>query len=297
MTPRHHDDRGWDLHLADYRETLAHVAARGGADLIAFSPPYCDARSYGMNVSWGDADYAALGDAVFAALKPGGHALVNVDAPVREWRPGFGTERGFHPWRLMLDWAERVGFRVPDRLVFGRRGMPGDYSGRFRNDCEPLFWFQRPGAPGFFDRQPLAVTTAPYAGAAASMREHGGHVRHRAASGHAAEQGLTHRGTLWNYGAVGNGLTGCAALEAAGHPARWPYRLARDIVLCFCPVGGLVCDPFVGAGTTALAAVKEGRRFIGGDLGEREDGRAWVSIAHEIVCQGMSQQTLFGLSA
>jgi hypothetical protein len=291
MIPMHQDARGWELHHTDYRATLTHVAALGGADLIAFSPPYCDARSYGMGVSWGDADYAELGDAVFAALKPGGHALVNVDAPVRIWRFGFGTERGFHPWRLMLDWAERVGFRVPDRLVFGRRGMPGDYRGRFRNDWEPLLWFQRPGAPGFFDRQPLAVTTAPYVGAAASMREHGGRVRHRAASGHAAEQGLTHRGTLWNYGVAGNGQTGCAALEAAGHPARWPYRLAHDIVRCFSPVRGLVCDPFVGAGTTALAAIREGRRFIGGDSGARDDV-PWVTIAHKMLTDEMSQQTL-----
>ena len=134
MKPLHHDPRGWTLYRADYRDTLAEVAKMGGADLIAFSPPYCDARTYGMGVSWDHADYAALGDAVFAALRPGGHALVNVDAPVREWRPGFGTERGFHPWRLMLDWAERVGFRVPDRLCFGRQGHPGEYLGRFRND-------------------------------------------------------------------------------------------------------------------------------------------------------------------
>lgn len=298
MNPTHTDPRGWTLYRADYRETLAEVAALGGADLIAFSPPYCDARSYGMNVSWGDAEYAALGDAVFSALRPGGHALVNVDAPVRKWRPGFGTERGFHPWRLMLDWAERVGFRVPDRLVFGRRGNPGVYLGRFRNDCEPLLWFQRPGGDGFMDRAALATKTKPYTGSISTSRTTKGNLRSRRTSGTAAEQGLTHRGTLWDYGAsAGNGHTGSPELEDAGHPARWPYRLARDIVLCFCPVGGLVCDPFVGAGTTALAAVKEGRRFIGGDLGEREDGRAWVSIAHEIVCQGMSQQTLFGLSA
>ena len=72
MNPLHTDDRGWTLYHADYRDTLGAVAASGGADLIAFSPPYCDARSYGMDVSWGMSDYAALGDAVWGALKPGG---------------------------------------------------------------------------------------------------------------------------------------------------------------------------------------------------------------------------------
>jgi hypothetical protein len=42
------------------------------------------------------------------ALKPGGHCLMVLDAPVREWRKGYGTERGFLPWQVMLDWAERV---------------------------------------------------------------------------------------------------------------------------------------------------------------------------------------------
>lgn len=140
---------------ADFRDTLQRVADMGGCDLIVTSPPYCDARTasaYGTVRDWTEADYRDLGDLVKAALRPGGHAIVNVDAPVREWRKGYGTERGFHAWRLMLDWAERVGLRVPDRLAFGRMGIIGEYKGRFRNDWEPLLWFQRTGAPGYFNK-------------------------------------------------------------------------------------------------------------------------------------------------
>jgi site-specific DNA-methyltransferase (adenine-specific) len=296
MEPLHHDPRGWTLYRADYRDTLAEVARAGGADLIAFSPPYCDARTYGMNVSWDHADYAALGDAVFGALKPGGHALVNVDAPVREWRPGFGTERGFHPWRMMLDWAERVGFRVPDRLAFGRMGLPGAYGGRFRNDWEPLIWLQRPGAVGYFDRSPLQKDSAggPYVGGTNRSASRDGWVDDVWA-GDCAERGVTNRGTLWDYGPMGNGHTGAPDIEAQDHPARWPYRLARDIVVCFCPPGGLVVDPFVGAGTTAAAAVGEGRRFIGGDLGQRDrDGMPWATVAHGVLTERNRQVSLFG---
>lgn len=296
MNPTHEDDRGWALYHADYRATLAIVAEQGGADLIAFSPPYCDARSYGMDVAWGDADYAALGDAVFAALKPGGHALVNVDAPVREWRPGFGTERGFHPWRLMLDWAERVGFRVPDRLAFGRLGTPGAYAGRFRNDWEPLIWFQRPGADGWMDRWALAEPCEPYAGVARA-RKVDGSFNMRTRSGRASEEGWRHRGTLWDYGYVGHAGSGSPELETQGHPARWPYRLASDIVRCFCPAGGLVVDPFVGAGTTGVAALAHGRRFVGGDLGTRQDdGVPWVAVADRMLRAHTAQQSLFGVA-
>lgn len=292
MTPLHTDDRGWALYHADYRDTLAAVAEAGGADLIAFSPPYCDARSYGMNVSWGMGDYAALGDAVWLALKPGGHALVNVDAPVREWRPGHGTERGFHPWRLMLDWAERVGFRVPDRLAFGRMGNPGAYGGRFRNDWEPLLWFVRPGGEPWMDRWALAEAskTGIYGGGRTSVRRADDAMSTRAASGRAADEGMTHRGTLWDYGSI----RPQSEPTDGTHPARWPYRLASDIVRCFAAPGALVVDPFVGSGTTAAAALAHGRRFVGGDLGLRQsDGVPWVTVTDGLLRARTAQGCLF----
>lgn len=287
------------LHHGDYRETLA--LCDGKADLVFTSPPYADARTYGMDCNWTMTDYAALGDAVFAALRPGGHALINVDAPVREWRPGFGTERGFHPWRMMLDWAERVGFRVPDRLAFGRIGYPGAYGGRFRNDWEPLLWFVKPGEEPWFDRWPL--TTAAVYGSTGMVtgRKSDGTMYVQTAKGRAAEEGLTHRGTMWAYGATGAGHSGAPDIEAQNHPARWPYKLAEDIVRCFCPPGGLACDPFVGAGTSAAAAVDHGRRFIGGDLGTRTadparglDAVPWVVVTARVLDERTKQGRLFG---
>ena len=290
------------LHHGDYRETLA--LCNGAADLVLTSPPYANARTYGMGCNWTMDDYAALGDAVFAALRPGGHALINIDAPVREWRPGFGTERGFHPWRMMLDWAERVGFRVPDRLAFGRLGLPGAYLGRFRNDWEPLLWFQKPGADGWFDRAPLADNVAPYARSSMgrhSVRNGERYERNRLAQSQAALAGVRHRGTHWDYANVAPGNTGAPDIEAQNHPARWPYKLAEDIVRCFCPPGGLAVDPFVGAGTSAAAALEHGRRFIGGDLGARtaDDARGldavpWVDVAARVLDQRFKQERLFG---
>ncbi len=274
---------------ADYRDTLA--ACDVAADLVLTSPPYCNARTYGHAVNWTDEDYQRLGDAVFAALKPGGHALINVDAPVREWRKGYGTERGFHPWRLMLDWAERVGFRVPDRLAFGRHGQPGKFWG-FRNDWEPLLWFQRPGDGWAPDAAAVGIKPAYKASGRHTRREKDGTITDMGAK---KPIDVTRRGNLWQYGATGRGQTGAPAIEAANHPARWPYRLARDIVRCFCPPDGLAVDPFVGAGTSMIAALDEGRQFIGGDLYERQDdGKPWVVVAAEIAEARYQQQALFG---
>jgi len=310
----------YTLLQADYRETLASVA--GQADLVFTSPPYADARTYNMACNWTDADYAALGDAVFAALKPGGHALINVDAPVREWRricdpcgkmtsratcPGCDrptkpgpTERGFHPWTMQKDWAERVGFRVPDRLAFGRQGLPGEYLGRFRNDWEPLLWFQKPGDEGWFDRHSLVAPskTGVRSDVTTGVKPDGT-TRVRAKSGWATENGLRHRGTLWDYVEASNG--GAPDIEAENHPARWPYKLAEDIVRCFCPPDGLAVDPFVGCGTSLAAAIAHGRRFHGGDLGSRTfdpakphlDAVPWVTVAERVITQRLRQQRLF----
>jgi site-specific DNA-methyltransferase (adenine-specific) len=49
------------------------------------------------------------------------------------------------------------------------------------------------------------------------------------------------------------------------HFAVFPERLVETCLLATCPPGGVVLDPFSGAGTTALVALRNGRRFIGFD--------------------------------
>jgi DNA modification methylase len=283
------------LWQADYAETLQRVADLGGADLIFTSPPYADARTYGNAVDWKFEDYQRLGDFIKPALKPGGHCLLNLDAPVREWRPGYGTERGFHPWKVMIDWAERVGMRVPDRLAYGRMGMPGRYEGRFRNDWEPMLWFQRGCESGWFDKAPISdAAKYPERGGLAGSRNSKGVVSKRIRSGDAVDNGLVRRGTFWDYGAGGN-LLNDDALSSVQHPARFCLRLASDVVRCFCPPGGMVVDPFLGSGTTMIAALDHGRRFAGGDLFARTtDGMPWVEVAREVARKRFAQQSLFG---
>ena len=289
-----------DIARRDYLDTLKACADVGGVDLVATSPPYADARTYGMDCFFTDADYQRLAHGLWSALRPGGHALINLDAPVRNWTgDGRGTERGLHPWRFMLYAHDAVGFRVPDRLAFGRDGVPGEYAGRFRNDWEPLFWLQKPGDSGWFSAHALSVKakSGAFAGKMISARETEGR-RVREKSGYGAENGLRRRGTWWHYDGVGCGKTGAPDIEAADHPARWPYKLARDIVICFTPPGALVCDPFLGAGTTMIAALEEGRRFIGGDLGARQtDGRPWVDVAADLWAARQRQVKLFGGAA
>jgi site-specific DNA-methyltransferase (adenine-specific) len=47
------------------------------------------------------------------------------------------------------------------------------------------------------------------------------------------------------------------------HYATYPERLIIPCVLCGCPENGIVLDPFMGSGTTAAAAIKHFRKYIG----------------------------------
>ncbi len=46
------------------------------------------------------------------------------------------------------------------------------------------------------------------------------------------------------------------------HPTVKPLPLMRQLVKLACPLGSIVLDPYVGSGTTAEAAVREGRQYI-----------------------------------
>jgi len=48
-------------------------------------------------------------------------------------------------------------------------------------------------------------------------------------------------------------------------PNQIPVALVERIVKVSCPPNGIVCDPFMGSGTTAVASAKNGRRWIGFD--------------------------------
>jgi site-specific DNA-methyltransferase (adenine-specific) len=54
--------------------------------------------------------------------------------------------------------------------------------------------------------------------------------------------------------------------RANTHPTVKPVRLMRHLVRLVTPPGGLVLDPFLGSGTTALAAEAEGFRWVGIEL-------------------------------
>lgn len=53
------------------------------------------------------------------------------------------------------------------------------------------------------------------------------------------------------------------------HFATFPPALIEPCILAGCPKGGMVLDPFNGAGTTGLVALKHGRNYIGIEINEK----------------------------
>ncbi|OBV40839.1 DNA methyltransferase [Janthinobacterium psychrotolerans] len=54
--------------------------------------------------------------------------------------------------------------------------------------------------------------------------------------------------------------------ERADHPTQKPLEIIERMVKASCPPGGVVLDLFMGSGTTALAAKRCGRDFVGFEL-------------------------------
>lgn len=54
-----------------------------------------------------------------------------------------------------------------------------------------------------------------------------------------------------------------------GHPAPFPEELPNRLIKLFSFTNDIVIDPFMGSGTTAIAAIKNNRNFVGYEINEK----------------------------
>jgi len=75
--------------------------------------------------------------------------------------------------------------------------------------------------------------------------------------------------------------------EREDHPTQKPLEIIERMVLASSVSGATVLDPFCGSGTTGVAALRHGRRFIGFELNP-----IYVDIANRRIQNSVSQQKL-----
>jgi DNA modification methylase len=68
---------------------------------------------------------------------------------------------------------------------------------------------------------------------------------------------------------------------AVKHPAPFPVAMPAQLIRAWCPPGGVVLDPFGGSGTTALAALANGRIGVSLDLSQDYSETALVRCADD----------------
>ena len=219
-------------------------------DLIVTSPPYDGIRKYnGFNF-----DLHATGKEIYRVLKEGGLAVM----VIQDQTKNFG--KSLTSFKTIVDWVDNVGFKLFETVIYRKYGAEGAWwNKRFRVDHEYMPIFLKGERPRYFNKEPLKIPS-----------KHGGKTLTgggtRLTNGvRIATRPITInltkcRGTIWEYMTAGDGTR-----LKHQHPATFPDKLPIDFIQCFCPEGGVVLDPFVGSGTTALAAIQLNRNYIGID--------------------------------
>jgi DNA modification methylase len=76
------------------------------------------------------------------------------------------------------------------------------------------------------------------------------------------------------------------------HPSQKPIRLLKDIIVNNTVPGDTIFDPFMGSGTTGVAAVQLGRNFIGCEIDPD-----YFAIAKKRIAEAQLQPALFQVDA
>ena len=220
-------------------------------DLVVTSPPYDDIRAYnGFSLN-----LPAIGKELNRILKDGGIAAMVIQDSTRN----FG--KTLTSFKTIIDWCDNAGFKLFETVIYRKYGTEGAWwTKRFRVDHEYMPIFLKGDRPAYFNKEPLKVPS-----------KHGGKTMtgsgNRRTDGTTTKtitreiNGMKCRGTVWDYLNAGdkNPLK-------RKHPATFPDKIPTDFIQCFCPPKGIVLDPFIGCGSTAVAAKQLGRNYIGIDI-------------------------------
>ncbi len=241
-------------------------------DLVLTSPPYYQLRDYGVAGQLGleeaPAAYVAKLLAVMRqirrVLKPSGSVFLNLgDTYQRKTLLGI-------PWRVALAMLEE-GWLLRNAIIWHKpNALPRPFTDRLTTTYEFVFHFVKRERYSY----DLDAIRVPHKG---TYREGTATKRFARQSRFPHLPGLPvagnfrphpkgkNPGDVWSIPSE----TRPKDLIAPGgisHFAPYPEALCERPILAACPPGGVVLDPFLGSGTTAVVARRLGRHFLGIEL-------------------------------
>jgi site-specific DNA-methyltransferase (adenine-specific) len=240
------------LFVGDARSMSEEQVADRSVALVVTSPPYFTGKEYEEDIGEGEEPFAyrtyleMLKD-VFALcaekLEPGGKLAINV------------ANLGRRPYRslaadVITILQDDLGLLLRGEIIWRKaRGQSGSCAwGSFRSPANPVLRDLTEriivASKGRFDR---ALSR--------SERQRRG-LPHLATI--SAEEFMQATLDLWEIPS--------ASATRVGHPAPFPIELPGRLIELYTYAGDLVLDPFVGSGTTAVAAAKSGRHYVGFDI-------------------------------
>ncbi|MBY5941566.1 site-specific DNA-methyltransferase [Halomonas sp. DP5N14-9] len=218
----------------------------GSVDLVFSSPPYCMGKAYESTKEISDfiASHEAIFKELVRILVPGGSLCWQVGMHVKD---GVSTPLDSLVYMESLKHEE---LRLRNRIVW-TFGHGLHCTNRFSGRHETVMWFTK-GESYKFNLDAVRVAQK-YPGKTSSRGEKKGQP-----SGNPLGK---NPGDVWNIPNVKQNH-----VEKTSHPCQFPVALPQIFVRALVPNNGVVLDPFSGSGTTAVASLLEGRRFIGSEV-------------------------------
>lgn len=224
-------------------ETMSNIESNS-IDLVVTSPPYDNLRTYNGY----EFNFDLVSEELHRIIKPGGVVVWVVgDATIK------GSETGTS-FRQALKFMDN-GFNLHDTMIWEKTGRLPTQD-RYYAVFEYMFVFSKgkPKAMNFIcdNKNVSPVTTRPKD---ATINK----GKHKLSEGVFTTKEFSRRTNIWKIPNLGN---------KSGHPAVFPEKLVNDHIITWSNKDDIVYDPFIGSGTTALASLKNNRKFIGSEISQ-----------------------------